>query len=92
MNRKETYEVWKNRRKGVDIEAGFVDRVMQQILASEERPSSDARPAGQSPQVNGHTTWGIPSMVALLLVSLTVGLLRYGFVITLLLLMSSTGN
>ena len=92
MNRKETYQAWKNGRKDVDVDAGFVDRVMRQVLASEERQSSDVRAADRADQVNGRRTWGIPTMAALLLLSLTVGLLRYGSVIAFLLLMSSTGN
>ncbi len=91
MNRKETYEAWKNRRKDVYVDAGFVDRVMQQVLASEQRQSSDMPSTNRADQVNGHRTWGIPTMAALLLVSLTVGLLRYGSIIALLLLMRSTG-
>ncbi len=92
MNRKETYEAWKNGRKDVDVDVGFADRVMQQVLASEGRQTGEVRPADRSDQVNGRRTWGIPTMAALLLLSLTVGLLRYGSVIVFLLLMSSTGN
>ena len=91
MNRKETYEAWRNRRKGVDVDAGFANRVMQQVLAPEQRPSSDVRPAKRTDQVNGYRTWDMPIMTALLLVSLAVGLLRYGSIIALLLLTSSTG-
>ena len=91
MNLKETYEAWKNRRKDIDVDAGFVDRVMQQVLASEDRQSSHVRSANRSHQADGHRTWGIPTMAALLLVSLTVGLLRYGSILAFLLLMSSTG-
>ena len=92
MNRKETYEAWKNGRKDLDVDGAFVDRVMHQVVASQQRPASDVRSADQSPRVNGRQSWGLPTMIALLVVSLTVGLLRYGAVIALLLLMSSTGN
>ena len=29
MNQKEIYEAWKNRRKDVDVDADFADRVMR---------------------------------------------------------------
>ncbi len=91
MNRKETYEAWKNRRKDVDVDGGFVDRVMQQVLAFGQRQPSDVRSANRSHRVNGRHTWGILTMSALLLISLTVGLLRYGSIIALIFLMNSTG-
>ena len=91
MNRKETYEAWKNRRKDVDLDAGFVDRVMQQVLASQKPQPSDARSVDRFHRVNGHRTWGILTTSALLLISLTVGLLRYGSIIALIFLMNSTG-
>ena len=92
MNRNETYEAWKKRRGDVDVEAGFADRVMQQVVAPEDQPSDDARPANRSYRVKGHAISGVSTVAALLVVSLAVGLLRYGSVIALLLLMSSTGN
>ena len=92
MNRKETYQAWKNGRKDVDVDDGFADRVMRQVLASEQRQIGEVRPADRADQVDGRRTWGIPTMAVLLLLSLTVGLLRYGAVIVFLLLMSSTGN
>ena len=92
MNRKETYQAWKNGRKDVDVDDSFVDRVMRQVLASEQRQTGDVRSADRADQDNSRRTWEIPTMAALLLLSLTVGLLRYGSVIVFLLLMSSTGN
>ncbi len=91
MNRKETYQAWKNRRKEVDVDAGFVDRVMRQVVAPEERPSGDMPSIRRSHQASGERVWGLPTIAALLLASLTVGLLRYGSVIAFLLFMRSTG-
>ena len=92
MNRKEAYQAWRNRRKNIDVDTAFADGVMQQVLASKQRQSSGVWSADRADQVDSRRTWGIPTMAALLLVSLTVGLLRYGSVIAFLLLMSSTGN
>ncbi len=91
MNQKEQYEAWKNRRKDIDVDAGFADRVMQRIVASQPRPPVDAPTSIRDNPINGRRTWGLPTVSALLLVSLTVGLLRYGAVLVFLSLMSSTG-
>ena len=91
MNRKEIFEAWKNRRKDVDVDADFTDRVMRQVFASEEGQRDDVRPTNRTSKVSSIREWGIPTMTALLLVSLTVGLLRFGSIIVLLILMSSTG-
>jgi len=91
MKRKEIYTAWKNRRKDVEVDAGFADRVMQRVLAPQGQPSGDAPSPRRANHILDRRTWDIPTMAALLLVSLTVGLLRYGSVIALLILMGSTG-
>ncbi|MBN2295856.1 MAG: hypothetical protein JXM70_25725 [Pirellulales bacterium] len=91
MNQNEKYEVWKNGRKDIDVDAGFADRVMEQIVASQPRLRDGVRSSNRDQPINGHRVWGIPTVSALLLVSLTVGLLRYGSVLVFLSLMSSTG-
>ena len=91
MNQKEIYEAWKNRRKDVGVDADFTDRVMRQVVASKERQCDDVRPDNRPDRAGGRRTWGIPTIAALLLVTLTVGLLRFGSIIAILLLMNSTG-
>ena len=46
MNHKDKYETWKNGRRDIDVDPGFVDRVMRQVTASQEQQSSIARLEG----------------------------------------------
>ena len=91
MNREEQYEDWKERRKDIDVDAGFADRVMEKIVASQPRPPVDATTSNRDNPINGRRAWSLPTLSVLLLVSLTVGLLRYGAVLVFISLMSSTG-
>ena len=65
MNREETYAAWKELRTHVDPDAGFADRVMEQIRRQEQ-----ARPGHRTQPSRGRRVWRTQAVAALLVVFL----------------------
>ena len=86
MNPDEIYTAWKNARKQVDVDAGFSDRVMKEVL-QHQRP----RPGERDQAVHSRRVWRAKAVAALLVVGVAAGLLRAGSVIALVFLNSTTG-
>ena len=86
MNPDEIYSAWKNARKQVDVDAGFSDGVMQEVLQHQGR-----RPGEGDQAVRSRRVWRAKAVAAVLVVGVAAGLLRAGSVIALVFLDSTTG-
>ncbi len=89
MNSDDSYSDWKRRRRQVDVDDRFADRIMERIDGIEP---VQRRPAAIVAERGSHRfAWRVQVTAAVLVVGLGIGLLRAGFFIVFLLLSTSRG-